>query len=98
MKIDTGKPLGNHAVTEARQRPAAVQQQPAAPASDKVEISSFAATLGRATAAMNSAPEINNRARIDEIKQAIKEGRFKVDPEKIADNLIDSVRSMLVIR
>jgi len=34
-------------------------------------------------------------AKVDEIKQAMSEGRFKVDTEKVADGLIDSVRQML---
>ena len=33
--------------------------------------------------------------RVDEIKQAMSEGRFKVDAEKVADGLIESVREML---
>jgi len=34
-------------------------------------------------------------AKVGEIKQAISEGRFRVDPEKVADGLIQSVRDML---
>ena len=34
-------------------------------------------------------------AKVDEIKQAITEGRFKVDTGKVADGLIESVRQML---
>lgn len=34
-------------------------------------------------------------ARVDEIKQAISDGRFQVNPEKVADGLIESVRQML---
>jgi negative regulator of flagellin synthesis FlgM len=34
-------------------------------------------------------------AKVDEIKQAMSEGRFKVDTGKVADGLIDSVRQML---
>ncbi|WP_341675327.1 flagellar biosynthesis anti-sigma factor FlgM [Niveibacterium sp. SC-1] len=33
--------------------------------------------------------------KVGEIKQAISEGRFRVDPEKVADGLIQSVRDML---
>ncbi len=39
-------------------------------------------------------PEIDS-AKVDEIKQAIAQGRFKVNPEKVADGLLDSVRQML---
>ncbi len=34
-------------------------------------------------------------AKVDEIKQAISDGRFQVHPEKVADGLIESVRQML---
>jgi negative regulator of flagellin synthesis FlgM len=34
-------------------------------------------------------------ARIAEIKQAIAEGRFSINPERIADGLLQSVREML---
>ena len=34
-------------------------------------------------------------AKVNEIKQAISNGRFQVNPEKVADGLIESVRQML---
>ncbi len=37
-------------------------------------------------------------ARVAEIRQAIAEGRFRVDSEKVADGLIESVRQMLAAR
>ncbi len=36
-----------------------------------------------------------NAARIQEIKEAIAQGRFKVNPEAIADGLIQSARDLL---
>jgi len=36
-----------------------------------------------------------NADRVKEIKQAIAEGRFKINPEKIADGLLDNVKQML---
>lgn len=36
-----------------------------------------------------------NTARIQEIKQAISEGRFKINPEAIADRLIESARDLV---
>jgi negative regulator of flagellin synthesis FlgM len=33
--------------------------------------------------------------RVAEIKQAISEGRFQINPERIADGLLTSVREML---
>ena len=58
--------------------------------STKVNISSMSALDG----AVASAP-VTNPDRVAEIKQAIAEGRFTVNPDKIAGGLLDSVRQML---
>lgn len=39
-----------------------------------------------------------NAARVAEIRQAIAEGRFQINPERIADGLLDSVREFLADR
>jgi len=36
-----------------------------------------------------------NMARVEEIKQAISDGRFKVNPEVIADRLLETVRELI---
>lgn len=36
-----------------------------------------------------------NSQKVSEIRQAISEGRFQINPERIADGLINSVREML---
>lgn len=36
-------------------------------------------------------------AKVEEIKQAISEGRFKVNPEAVADRLLDTVRELLQV-
>jgi negative regulator of flagellin synthesis FlgM len=36
-----------------------------------------------------------NSQKVAEIRQAISEGRFQIDPERVADGLISSVREML---
>lgn len=95
MKIDSGiKSVGSPGTT-ARSAPAAtpVQQSPANGAT-QVAISSLSARLQEITAGMgNEAPV--DAARIAEIKQAITEGRFTVNPERIADGLLRDVRQML---
>jgi negative regulator of flagellin synthesis FlgM len=68
---------------------------PAPQASDQVELSSLAARLQEAGAAM---AEPINTARIAEIKQAISDGRFQVNPERIADGLLESARQLLANR
>ncbi|MBA4141793.1 MAG: flagellar biosynthesis anti-sigma factor FlgM [Nitrosospira sp.] len=39
--------------------------------------------------------EAFNAARVEEIKQAISEGRFVVNPEKVADALLETVRDLI---
>ena len=45
-------------------------------------------------AALANVP-VADASRIAEIKQAMAEGRFKVDASKVADGLIESVRQMI---
>ena len=86
MKIDsTYKP----AASALSPRPATPQSSAPATAQDEVSLSKLAGTLQS-----GEHPPVNT-ARIQEIKQAISEGRFKVNPEAIADRLIDSARELL---
>jgi negative regulator of flagellin synthesis FlgM len=39
--------------------------------------------------------EVFDAGRVEEIKQAISEGRFVVNPEKVADGLLETVRDLL---
>ena len=43
---------------------------------------------------MADTPAIDQK-KVDEIRQAIADGRFKVDANRVADGLIASVREML---
>ncbi len=96
MKIEgTNKGLPTPQTSD-KPNPPASKTPPAAGASggDKVELSPLSSSLAKAEAAMASTPAVDS-ARVDEIRQAISEGRFRVDPERIADGLIESVREML---
>lgn len=62
-----------------------------AAAGEKVQISSQFQAI---EAVVNNTPVVNGQ-RVAEIKQAIAEGRFQVNPEKIANGLIESVKDML---
>lgn len=95
MKVDNSisqlgqAPAGPKA---ARSTPTPSSSQPATGA--KVQISALSAQLQGAEAVAADASVVDVK-RVAEIKQAIAEGRFKIDPEKIADGLLDSVRQML---
>jgi len=45
-----------------------------------------------------STGEVFDAARVEEIKQAISEGRFVVNPEKVADQLLETVRDLINTR
>lgn len=85
MKIDSSYRPTTPGIT-----PKAVPAQPAptSSATEAVSLSQLAGSLGM------EKPPINS-ARIQEIKQAISEGRFKINPEAIADRLIESARDLV---
>ncbi|BAJ01377.1 negative regulator of flagellin synthesis FlgM [Shewanella violacea DSS12] len=56
------------------------------PKSDSVSLTSQAQQLQSTQAKMNDIPEINEQ-KVQEIKLAIAEGRYKIDPEKLATNI-----------
>lgn len=95
MKIDTitGSTSSVSGDTKARPSRAATSSLSSG-AGTKVEISSFSEHLQQAEKLISQTPVVNSE-RVSEIKQAISEGQFQVDPEKIADGLINSVRQML---
>lgn len=56
-----------------------------------VHISSTSSTLAAQTSEINA-------ARVQEIRQAISEGRFEINPSAIADHLISSARELVNLR
>ncbi|THF64187.1 flagellar biosynthesis anti-sigma factor FlgM [Pseudothauera rhizosphaerae] len=92
MKIDSSlKPVAGPTAGQPKGRAEAGGN---AAAGETVELSSLSTTLQKAETAIASAPEVDSK-RVEEIRQAISEGRFKVDPGRIADGLLDSVRQLL---
>lgn len=57
----------------------------------KVRLSEISTTLHSLEAKLSAEPAFDAK-RVDEIKAAIRDGQFKVNPEAIADRLISSVR------
>jgi negative regulator of flagellin synthesis FlgM len=79
------------ALTGGSKPKAAATSRPETPAAkpDSVEIGAVAA----AAAAAGEAPI--DAARVLAIRQAISEGRFQINPEAIADRLIESARELV---
>lgn len=61
---------------------------------DDVHLSALSSKLQSLESSL-AASGIIDVAKVEEIKQAISEGRFKVNPEAVADRLLDTVRELL---
>lgn len=97
MKIDSSVgPVGGPPSGDNKARPAksAAASTAGATSSSAVELSSVASKLQEVERALANVPVVD-ADRVAEIKQAIAEGRFKVDADKVADGLIESVKQML---
>jgi negative regulator of flagellin synthesis FlgM len=93
VKINTSIPSVTANDVASRAKPAAGGSRKATASGDQVELSSLAARLQ--DAATTADAQVVDAARVAEIKQAISEGRFHINPERIADGLLESVREML---
>lgn len=86
MKIDSSyKPTSPPPASRPQARPAA--ETPAT-----AEAVSFSPLAGSLQA--GEKPPVNS-ARIQEIKEAISQGRFKINPEAIAGHLLDTARDLV---
>lgn len=92
MKVDNSLNVGGLPISDPKGR--SVKGQPASKADASVESSSLSSRLAELQASLSNVPVVDS-AKVEEIKQAISEGRFKVNAEKVADSLIESVRQML---
>jgi negative regulator of flagellin synthesis FlgM len=81
----TGVPAAQTGANRAADKAGAVTA-----GADNVRLSSQAKAL-----ASTSAGGVFDTKKVEEIKAAIASGQFQVDPAKIADGLIDSVRDMI---
>ncbi len=102
VKIDgTGKPIGPTATSATRGSSSTSSAKPAAATSAtsgaQIDISGTSSRLRELEATIANVPVVDS-ARVDEIKQAISDGRFKVNADRVADSLIESVRQMLNTR
>lgn len=100
MKIDKpGKPLPTSSAGEAAAHaPAKGKTNPlpsTGPASStSVSLGSTATQLSSMESNMANTPVVN-AGKVAEIKQAISEGRFKVNSGVVADRLIETVRDLI---
>ena len=100
MKVDNqGRPVGTVASKAPPARDKAestsASRSPSVP-EDTVSLSN-AGSLRAVDHALANTPVVNTD-KVNEIKQAIAEGRFSINPDAIADSLIDSVKELLAGR
>lgn len=91
MKIDQVSKSVTSAATGDKTGRTAKKDTPAAQG-DRVELSALSTRLQAFQS--DAAGEID-MARVQEIKQAISEGRFKVNAEVVADKLLETVKDLL---
>lgn len=96
MKIDSSisktvaTPSGESKVVRDKGANASDNTKPSGAAEVKLTTSSQLQALGG-----SDASQPMDTAKVEAIKQAISEGRFKINPERIADGLLNSVKELL---
>jgi len=95
VKISSANPSIGSAPESGRPRPVSgAATRPAAGGDAQVALSSLSSRMQEIATNTSASPMVDAK-RVSEIKQAISEGRFQIDPERIADGLLNSVRQML---
>jgi len=97
VKIDNPiKPIGTTEITtDARLGKGKSAAKPENAPGVDVTLSPEATRLQGLDSALDGAGDVVDAARVAEIKQAIAEGRFRINPEAIADRLLETVRELL---
>jgi negative regulator of flagellin synthesis FlgM len=65
--------------------------------SEKVKLSPLSTQLKAVEAGLKDVPVVD-KARVEEIKQAIAEGKFKVNADVVADKVIEAAKEVLSAR
>lgn len=94
MKIDNTIKPNTSVSSDSKTRSARTEASAGAQSDSRVQLSSLSSSLQQIEQVIGQAPVVDS-SKVDEIKNAISQGRFSVNPEKVADGLIDSVRQML---
>ena len=98
MKIDGNlRSIQSGSVSEGQGRTGKAGASPTpsgSSSSPRVEVSSLGAQLAEIEANLANVSVVDSQ-RVAEIKQAISDGRFKVNPDVIADRLLETVRELI---
>ena len=96
MKIDSSmKSVGSGAVSGGGARPGkGTASAPGSSGGERVQLSPLSSQLQAIEGSMADTPVVDS-ARVAEIRQAIAEGRFKVNADAVADHLLQTARELL---
>jgi len=96
VKIDNSLKSVNGAPPKDGQTraPRAEEGKAAAATPDPVQLSTLSSTLQQLQSQLSSSPVVD-AARVQEIKQAMSEGKFKVDTGKVADGLLQAAQNLI---
>ncbi len=96
MKIDNSlKSVSTGAVSGGGSKPGkGAASAPGSGGGDRVQLSPLSAQLQAMESGTVDTPVVDS-ARVAEIRQAIAEGRFKVNPDVVAENLLQTARELL---
>jgi negative regulator of flagellin synthesis FlgM len=98
MKIDNSiRAVTSAAVSESQGRATKAPPRPSGGTADNVQLSALSERLQAIEAGLADVPVVDT-AKVAEIKQAIAEGRFKVNADRVADRLLDTVRDLIASR
>jgi negative regulator of flagellin synthesis FlgM len=95
IKLSTATPvLGNRTPVKSVTPDGTPAQSGSVPAGDRVSMTDTASRLQKIEEQLSAMPDINHD-KVAEIKKAIADGTFSLDPKAIADKLIDFETSFI---
>ncbi|HUX25741.1 MAG TPA: flagellar biosynthesis anti-sigma factor FlgM [Burkholderiales bacterium] len=96
MKIDsTLKSIGPGTVSAGSTRSSkGAPSKPSSGGGESVQLSPLSSQMQAIEASMAETPVVDS-ARVAEIKQAIADGRFKVNPHAVADSLLQTAHDLI---
>lgn len=98
MKIDGNlRSIQSGQVSEGQGRSGktgSTSAQAGASTGPRVQLSSLGSQLAEIEASLANVPVVDTQ-KVEEIKQAISDGRFKVNSDVIADKLLETVRELI---
>lgn len=99
LKINnSSKPAAPTKVGQASAKPgggASKSSRAKSSSDDKVEIGSLSSQLQALESSLDNV-QVVDTARVEAIKQAISEGRFRVNPDVVADRLLTTVKELVL--